>query len=165
MDTPTTETSSPTSPPRNTFRTVGEVVHHVRELIKVSVSGLQDLAAREDLSEREQLTVNALANLRQQTNETLGQSSNDWAGKIEHTWTQYPVVFQVSLTLRNELKAANSALEANRLLSQVDETLISALTSLKESNPAISDFCESVVDVLFQLERKGSIAINGEQDM
>ena len=165
MDTPTTETSTPSSPPRNTFRTVGEVVSRVRELIGASVLGLHDLAARSDLSEREQLTVHALASLRQRTNETLAQSSNDWSRKIESTWTQYPVVFQVSLTLRNELNAANSALEANRILSQVDQTLISALTSLKESNPAISDFCESIVDVLFQMERKGSMAINGEQDM
>lgn len=163
MDTPTAAIPSYATPVRTTFRTLRDVVDRVRELLEASVEGLNELTLRTDLSEREKLTVGSLAALRQRAITALAEPSHDWTTKI-HT-TQYPVVFQTTLTLSSDLQQANTAADANEILNQVDQALVSALLAMKDGNPAISDFCESLADVVFQMERGGSIELNGEEDM
>jgi hypothetical protein len=166
MDTPNTSPSAlPQTANRSTFRTAGAVVRHVREVIEASVFGLNDLALRPDVRARERLTLQTLATIRLRAARALSETAISWDDKLEKSWTQYAIVFQIALTLRNEVSSANTVLEANEILCRVDQTLISALSAMREGNTSIAELCESIIDVVFQMERQGSIAINGEQDM
>lgn len=149
---------------RYTFRTVGDVVRHIRELIGASVLGLNDLSLQPQISARDRLMLQSLAALRLRTVDALLPMSTS-AEKTEKVWTQYSAVFQIQLTVREDLKNASSTLEATETISRVDELLVAALTSMKDDNPTLTVPCESITCVLCGMERRSSMTINGARDM